>query len=96
MATLRTLHKRRKRKAMIAALPCRHITLVRQEEGERCLFCGYLYAHYWICGSIRDELPELPMDFDWDAENEEWCNYCDEPYYSCICGEPIDLEDYLP
>lgn len=104
MATLRTMHKRRKRKLMIAAQPCQHRTLREYADGEYCQRCGaWFEMDFWKDEYVEPEwddwddgdLPELPVEFDWDAENEQLCESCEEPNYNCTCSEIINVSDYI-
>lgn len=70
MATLRTMHKRRKRKLMIAAQPCVHRTVREYADGEYCQRCGaWFEMDFW-----KDEYVEPEWD-DWD-DDDGYCETC--------------------
>ncbi len=88
MATLRTIHKRKRRKLMIAAQPCQHRTVRDYADGFYCVWCGVSWNTELWGRAFWD-------DGD-DDECTRWCYGCDEPAWSCVCGEPIDLDELPP
>lgn len=75
MTTLRTMHKRRKRKLMIAAQPCQHRTLSEYPDGAYCRRCGaWFEMDFW-----EREYAEIEYDYDrYDDDGDDggecfWC-----------------------
>lgn len=64
MATLRTMHKRKRRKLLIAAQPCEHRTVQEYADGEYCQRCGA-----WF------EMDFWPEWDDWD-DDDGYCETC--------------------
>jgi len=91
MATLRTMHKRRKRKLLIAAQPCLHLTVKEYADGAYCQRCG----RWFDDESLYEDEPVFEDSDEWDGEETPWCYGCDEPESWCTCGDPIDLYDFL-
>ncbi len=75
MATLRTMHKRKRRKLMIAAQPCQHREWMKVYYGDQCVRCGLFYPDG--CA---------PWDIDWDDDYPDADFDDDDDRYCYTCG----------
>lgn len=69
------MHKRRKRKLMIAAQPCQHREWMKVYYGDQCVRCGLFYPDG--CA---------PWDMDWDDDYPDADFDDDDDRYCYTCG----------
>lgn len=94
MPTLRTMHKRRKRKLMIAAQPCAHPVLMKSYYGDECIRCGYMFPDIYLDNRNDDcDYPDYE-EFDDESGDCYWCGgdgYVDGYEDDAIFYEPGEM-----
>lgn len=74
MSTLRTMHKRRKRKLMIAAQPCAHTTVEEYADGAYCPRCGaWFESRFWEREYDEYDCDRYENDDDGESGECYWC-----------------------
>lgn len=70
MTTLRTMHKRRRRRERREIEPCCHTVVIRQApNGGTCAFCKTRFPEYWWSDDVYDR-------DDWDEDDDGDCFHC--------------------